>query len=215
MSLKRVLLSAARSIGLLAAVRNSRWRRSRLLILCYHGASARGEHEWNPELYITADRLRRRLELLRRDRYALLQLSEAVTRLSQGTLPPRTVAITFDDGARDFAEHAVPVLQDFEAPATVYLTTYYCDHRLPVFDTALSYLLWKGRQSGTFLRDVIAASDPLSVASAPGRERAWRAVYDFAYAASMSGDEKHTLLERVARRLGVDFDEFRRACSRS
>ena len=37
------------------------------------------------------------------------------------------------------------MLCEFDVQATVYLTTYYCDHRVPVFPPALSYILWKAR----------------------------------------------------------------------
>lgn len=38
-------------------------------------------------------------------------------------LPPRALAITFDDGYRNVLTHAAPVLREFGAPATVFVTT--------------------------------------------------------------------------------------------
>src|SRR4029077_19879262 len=101
------------------------------------------EHEWNEELYIPPVLLRRRLRHLRARGYNILPLAEACDRLGKGTLPPRSVALTFDDGAVDFASRALPILREFDVPATVYLTTYYSDARLPVFDVVLSYVLWR------------------------------------------------------------------------
>lgn len=50
-----------------------------------------------------------------------------VNALADGGSPPeRAVVLTFDDGFRDFAEHAAPVLQELELSATVFLPTAYC-----------------------------------------------------------------------------------------
>src|SRR5665213_850642 len=85
------------------------------------------------------------MELLRAGSYSLLPLAEAVERLYSGDLPPRTVALTFDDGFHDFRALACPVLKEFGYSATLYLTSYFSINRYPVFNVFFSYLLWKGR----------------------------------------------------------------------
>lgn len=206
--LKSLLLAAAGLSGLTALVHGSTWRRSRLLILCYHGVSLGDEHEASPDLYMTAGMLRRRLEHLRARRCCVLPLGEAVRRLWEGSLPPRSVALTFDDGTRDFAECAVPLLRDFAMPATVYLSTYYCGRGQPTFDPALRYLLWRGRASGADVCDLARAARPLPLATAAARQAAWDALYGRARAEAMSADDKDDLLRRLAGRLGVDYDAF-------
>ncbi|MFT4613211.1 MAG: peptidoglycan/xylan/chitin deacetylase (PgdA/CDA1 family) [Bacteroidia bacterium] len=52
-----------------------------------------------------------------------LPLLEAVERLAQGTLPPRAVCVTFDDGYSDNETLALPVLQRYDIPATVFVST--------------------------------------------------------------------------------------------
>ena len=101
MGLKQIVLKAAKMSGAFALVRDSAWRRRRLLILCYHGVAMDDEAEWDSELYITQERLRHRLATLRAGGYNILPLAEATRRLFDGTLPPRSVALTFDDGAVD------------------------------------------------------------------------------------------------------------------
>src|SRR5881397_2476419 len=143
-TLKVGVLKRSKKMGIFAAFGRSAWRTSRLLILGYHGISQDDEHLWNPALYMTQDTLRRRMELLVRNDCSVLSLCEAVTRLGTNDLPPRSVVITFDDGFYNFFARAFPVIREFGFPVTVYQTSYYSSFNRPVFDIALSYLLWKG-----------------------------------------------------------------------
>ncbi len=75
--------------------------------------------------------LRRTLERLRRDRYDLVSLEEAIDRLRTRASSPRpTVAFTIDDGYADIAQVAVEVFSAFDCPVTVFLSTGFIDGRL-------------------------------------------------------------------------------------
>jgi peptidoglycan/xylan/chitin deacetylase (PgdA/CDA1 family) len=205
---KDAVLRIAKAAGVFAVVRDSAWRHRRLLILCYHGVSMTDEHEWSPTLYITQDKLRERLRALRDGGYTILPLSEATRRLYDGTLPPRSVALTFDDGAVDFERRALPVLREFNAPATLYLTTFYCMTRLPVFNTILSYVLWRGRSSSADVAAHCESPESLTVDTDAGRSRARQALYDFAASRHLSAEQKNELVARVAATLGVNYEEI-------
>ena len=105
------ILSAAHRTGVLDVVRDSRWRQKRLLILGYHGVSLEDEHEWNPELYMAPSTFESRLTALERGGYTVLRLAEALAALDESRLPPRSVALTFDDGYYDFKVRALPALK--------------------------------------------------------------------------------------------------------
>jgi hypothetical protein len=125
-SLKQTAYRMSNGAGLVARVGLDAWRRSRLLILCYHGVSAHDEHEWDPLLYVSTATFERRLALIRRHGCTVLSLDDAVRRLYARDLPARSVVFTFDDGYHDFRLRAWPALQRYSFPATVYLTTQRC-----------------------------------------------------------------------------------------
>ena len=195
---KRASLQLLKHAGVFRIMLTSSWRRQRLAILCYHGVSLDDEHLWDPYLYMTPADLESRFAFLREQRYNVLGLGEAVERLYRRDLPERSVAVTFDDGFYDFYRHAYPLLQKYELPATVYLTTYYCEDNRPVFDAMLSYLLWKGRQARADL------------ATPAGRLQAWHAVKQRTERERFSADDKDRLIQELSAELGVDDGEIRR-----
>lgn len=50
-------------------------------------------------------------------------LEEAVERLERHDIPDNAVVVTFDDGYRDNYLHALPILEKFSVPATIFLAT--------------------------------------------------------------------------------------------
>lgn len=71
-------------------------------------------------MVVTPETFRLHLQTLKR-LFTLLPLSEWVERNRNGkALPPRTCAITFDDGWRDNYEYALPILQEEQVPATIF-----------------------------------------------------------------------------------------------
>lgn len=204
-AIKQRTLAAAHSTGVMTLAKESGWRTRRLLILGYHGVSSDDEHEWDGELYIPPALLRRRFAALRDGGYRVLPLDEAVRRLYDGTLPSRSVAITFDDGAYDFFTEARPLLEEFGYPATVYLTTYYSRFQRPVFNTTLRYLLWKARGQTLEVGGLADESGTFDLQRVTDRDAAFAAVARACASRQLSGADKDEVLSRVAERLRVDY----------
>jgi peptidoglycan/xylan/chitin deacetylase (PgdA/CDA1 family) len=209
-TIKRSTLAAVHGAGLMSVARESDWRGRRLLILGYHGVSSCDEHEWDNQLYIPPTFLRRRFEALQRGGYRVLPLGEAIARLYQGTLPARAVAITFDDGAVDFYTQALPILEQFGFPATVYLTSYYSRLQRPVFNTMLRYLLWKARERTLSTAGLSDQEETITLADAAERERAFGILARACAARGLSGSAKDDILNEVARRLQLDYADLSR-----
>jgi len=204
--LKLTILRSLKSTGIFGLAAASRWRQQRLLILCYHGISLEDEHLWDPDLYMAREQFAARMELLAQNRCRVLPLGEAVRRLYAGELPPRSVALTFDDGFYDFPVQALPILRQHGFPATVYVTTYYCEHRMPIFTVACRYILWK--QRGAVVAGNGELPCDLDLRDEASRGRTFEKLLAFCQERGLSGAEKNALLERVAQRLGFDFERF-------
>lgn len=203
-------LRVIRFAGGLDAASRSRWRSRRLLILCYHGFAQDDEHLWDSSLYVTRAHLESRLEFLAAEGYVVLPLTEGLARLAAGTLPPRAVAITVDDGTYDFYAVAYPVFKHLAVPVTVFVPTYYVQDGRPVFDGAGHYLLWKAWVSRKAeVKHPLDAGAP-ALRTAGDCAQAAAQVRETADREGWTADRKHEWLGHLARRLGLDWEEFLR-----
>ncbi len=97
-----------------------RWRTPPALILMYHRVAEPTADPW--ELAVSPQRFAEQMAVLR-EWGQVLPLRELVRRFEAGTLPPRTVAVTFDDGYADNLHRALPVLEKYGVPATFFIAT--------------------------------------------------------------------------------------------
>jgi peptidoglycan/xylan/chitin deacetylase (PgdA/CDA1 family) len=203
--IRRAALHLLQNTGVFRLLRESEWRRQRLLILCYHGISLEDEHLWRPGLYMEPRTLEQRLEILRAGDYNVLPLGEALQRLFAKELPPRSVSLTFDDGTYDFYKQAYPIVKRYGFPVTVYQTTYYSDRRLPVFKLICSYLLWK--RKGTVLdRGTEFGLQPeMDLRTEASRQAIVTALMALSKKQNLSGEQKNQLACQLADGLGIDY----------
>ena len=204
--LKQAALGGLKALGVYTMAQDSHWRRKRLLILAYHGFSLDDEHLWDPELFMHPDYFRARLQLLKKYGCTVLPLGEAVRRLFADDLPERSVVLTFDDGYYDFYKQTHSILQEFNFPATVYITTFYVDYNRPVLDSICSYLLWKGRQSTLDMRQITGQDKKIDLSVDAARATAYDNIIRFARQQNHSVEEKDVLAVNLARQLRIDYD---------
>ena len=200
---------ALRSVGAFALSAKSERRRNSLVILCYHGLSLHDEHLWWPHLYITPEQFRERMRCLETIGASVLPFDEALARLQKRDLPPRSVTITFDDGFVDFLQNGVPILSEYGYPSTLYLTTHYSNHRLPIINLVLDYVLWKsGRRSVHFPELGLNGWTPINTEQE--RQRVVRRLLDDFERRGMSTVTKDEAARGLAEHLGVDYDSILR-----
>jgi peptidoglycan/xylan/chitin deacetylase (PgdA/CDA1 family) len=203
---KLFALKLLKTAGVFDLVAGSGWRRGRLLILCYHGISLEDEHLWRPALYMHPDLLEQRLQLLKKMNCSVLPLGEALARARTGTLPARSVAITFDDGTYDFYKQAYPLLKQYGFPVTVYQTTYHTDHEMPIFNLICSYMLWhrRGEQFGP--EKGLGLTETMDLRTEAGRHKVVRSLIDRSDRENLTGEQKNATARGLAAVLGIDYD---------
>ncbi len=74
--------------------------------------------------------------------FNILTLQDAVSAIKNGSLPPRAVCISFDDGYRSTHDLAMPVLQGLGLPATVFVTSGYLNGGIMWNDRILESVRW-------------------------------------------------------------------------
>jgi len=206
--IRRAVLHVLRNASFFRLLRESEWRRQRLLILCYHGISLEDEHQWRPRLYMKPRVLEQRLEILRAGDYNVLPLGEALQRLYANELPRRSVSITFDDGTYDFYKQAYPIVKKNAFPVTVYQTTYYSDCRFPVFNLICSYLLWKRQGAVLDNGRELGLNSTMDLRTEASRQAIVTELMNLSITQGLSGLEKNGVARRLADLLGVDYADL-------
>ncbi len=110
-------------------------------ILTYHRVTDRAPGYAAPTWNMPPARLRSQLAGLLRRGFQPWALSDLLKARAAGrALPPGVFAVTFDDGYENNLTDALPVLEELNVPATIFLATAFLDQRAPFpFDD------WRGR----------------------------------------------------------------------
>ncbi len=151
--MRKILLILAKYSGMFFLARFLT-RRS-VKIISYHAIAAYDLNIYNPTLFLTVDKLARRIACMKAKKYKFIYLNEAVSRLRAGTIEPNSVVITIDDGWQSFQDIAWPMFRQADMPVSLYVYTEAVESGEPNFNVALCYLLWhaelKGLGEVTFL----------------------------------------------------------------
>jgi len=108
---KRAKLYASRVMAPLQA---------RVAILLYHRIFHSQSDFWG--ICVSPEKFREHLEYLQRN-HTVISLTELMQGLTANRLPKRAVVLTFDDGYVDNLMEAKPLLDRYNTPATVYVST--------------------------------------------------------------------------------------------
>lgn len=187
---KRAMRAVVHSLGGLNVFR--RYNRAALRILMYHG--------------FPADQagLRTHCEHIRRFYHpvSMAQVSAAIHK--HAPLPENAVAITIDDGYRDFLLNAFPVFRDFEIPATVFVVADFLDRKSWLWWNQIEYAFeYTSKTRAEFDAPGIAIHSSLETP-----EDRWRHARSFAQAlTAVSNSQRLSEMERVLNALEVSIPQ--------
>jgi peptidoglycan/xylan/chitin deacetylase (PgdA/CDA1 family) len=194
-AMKRVLHHS----GLLALARLRR-QRVRGLILRYH-AITEGTSEVtyaDPSVCLPLEAFRLQMAFIKRA-YSVVPLETFVRALDGGQgLPPRAVAVTFDDGYADNHHLALPVLRRLGMEATVYVSTASLDGGPPLWMAAVRALVLGAQRE----KLTSPGMDPIVLGPLGRRAAAVRALTRALV--PLGGKERTERLAALARGAGVD-----------
>jgi len=190
---KRLARRVLQGVGGLGGLDLLRHRnRGRFRILMYHHFRAG-----------VTEQLHRQLTAFRRH-YHVLSLGEIADILDRSKpLPPKTLAITVDDGYRDFLENAFPAFKSLGVPATVYLVSDFLDRRCWLWTDRVTCALEKTSRTAF---DLTVASRPehFDLRDAAARASAGRTIIEAAK--KLPNAEREELIERLPGLLEVQLD---------
>lgn len=121
--LKPAILGLLYYSGILAFYHNIRNRRT-LTVVMFHRVLAEADSRWtaaDPEWTVSVPFFNAMLRFFKKH-YHVISLDELDSYCRHnGRLPPRSLLITFDDGWSDNYQYALPILQQQQLPATVFV----------------------------------------------------------------------------------------------
>lgn len=106
-------------------------------IMMYHRVNSSGTERGDT---VSPERFRQQMEFLRKFDYQVISLDELVKGIKdKKKIPRNTVVITFDDGYEDNFTHALPILQEYRYPSTVFV----CPDFIGKVREGEAYLSWE------------------------------------------------------------------------
>ncbi len=90
-------------------------------IAMYHSVNPQ-ENPFIQRLIVYPETFQRQMRFLKEKRYNVVALESLADLIkNQKNIPPRTIAITFDDGYKDNYINAFPILKKYNLPATIFI----------------------------------------------------------------------------------------------
>lgn len=203
--MKVIIFWVAKYTGFFALCR---WlTRDQIRILAYHGIWLGDDHYGN-FLYISAKKFAERIHKIKIMGLPVISLDEALTRREKKILPACPVVITIDDGWYSTYLHMLPVLEKYNFPATLYLTTYYSEKQLPVYNVLIQYMLVTTSEASLDIGalGVPSDNDIVDLTNVDQRQRA--SIRLQSLADNLDIETRDDFVGNIAKILGIDYTKI-------
>jgi peptidoglycan/xylan/chitin deacetylase (PgdA/CDA1 family) len=196
MALTPLMKSAARILlhraGGLNGVRY--WNRGKFRILMYHDfLSVPGMEQ----------ALARQFEHISRY-YHVVTMNDIARHLKSGVpLPKNALAVTVDDGGRDFFLRAYPILKAYKIPATVYLVSGFLDRKFWLWWDQVEFLFKESRRTSVHI-PLLSGAPPVKFAIETPEEREKVIELTKETMKNLQKEEQIRLMKELPGILGVD-----------
>ncbi len=160
-----------------------------------------GDFQPNRHLEVTPGFLRATLAHLKSRDIDVISMDEMHDRMRNKNFARRFACFTFDDGYRDNRDHALPVMREFAAPFTVYVTSDFAEGTGRLWWIALEMVIAK---ASSIEVQMGAATVRLDTKAASGKQAAFGRLHD--WLRSLPGHDMQRELGALCARHGVDQD---------
>jgi len=177
------------------------------ILMLHHVRPAQGaEFAPNSLLEVTPGFLESVVERVRAQGFDIVAMDEVPARIRAGDEARPFVAFTFDDGYRDNAEFAYPILRRHGVPFTIYLPTSFIDHEGELWWLVLEKTIQTQR---TVVASIGGRTVHFDCSTAALKNEAWREIYW--WLRSLPETELRAYVRDLAARHGLDFRDICRS----
>lgn len=174
------------------------------ILMLHHVRPAR-QQDFAPNalLEVTPDYLEAVVARVRANGFDIVSLDEAHDRLEAGSDGRPFVTFTFDDGYRDNAEYAYPVLKKHGVPFTIYLPTSFMDHEGELWWLVLEHTV---RTQRAVTASIAGRTVHFDCSTAALKREAFGEIYW--WLRSLPETELRAYVRDLAARHGIDFRDI-------
>jgi peptidoglycan/xylan/chitin deacetylase (PgdA/CDA1 family) len=176
-----------------------------------------GQFQPNRHLEITPDFLRATLAYLRATDIDIVTPDEVQRRLTEHDFSRRFACFTCDDGYRDNRDHALPAMQDFDAPFTVYVTSDFASGTGRLWWVTLERIIAKAQAIEAPIDGQVVRLD---TSTPPGKDMAFDRLHDWLRSLPEEADARREVSAlcaangidegAISRELCMSWDELKR-----
>lgn len=129
---------------------------TKAVVLMYHRVADLTYDPW--QLAVSPTLFEQQLRVIRQ-KWNPLSLAELTQALTAGSVPDRSVVLTFDDGYIDNFTQAKPLLEQYQIPATFFIVTHTCEQQTPFWWDELQDIILSSKQLPEQIRLTIAGEE--------------------------------------------------------